>query len=327
MKAVVLDGTCDASELGVKEVPIPDVKPGWVLVKVKGFGINHSEIIIRRVEADAPYIKLPRIIGIECVGEIADPSDSEFEKGQRVVALMGGMGRSFDGGYAEYALLPIKQVFTTDVDLDWDELAAIPETYFTAYGSLFQSLQLQSYDTILIRGGTSALGLVAIQLAKSIGCTVMATTRQTDKLEFLKKHGADFPLLDNETLSEQVNAIMPEGIDKVLELVGVATLKESMSFLAQQGMVCVTGNLGHKYAIDGFDPIKYIPNGVYLSSFFSNYPTQEIMDSIFDHIQRYNLKPPIAEVFSIDEVAQAHLLMESNNANGKIVVVNRSEKE
>lgn len=327
MKAVVLNGTCDASELGVKEVPIPDVKPGWVLVKVHAFGINHSDIIMRSEVADKPYINLPRIMGIECVGEIADPSDSKFKKGQRVVALMGGMGRSFDGGYAEYALLPTKQVFAANIDLEWEELAAIPETYFTAYGSLFQSMQLKTTDTMLIRGGTSALGLAAVQLAKSIGCTVLATTRQTEKLELLKEHGVDFPLLDNETLSEQINTIMPNGISKILELVGAATLKESMSFLDLQGIICVTGNLGQKYYIDEFDPIKYIPNSVYLSSFFSNYPTQEIMDNIFDHIQRYNLTPPIAKVFSIDEIAQAHILMESNNANGKIVVVNRSEQE
>ncbi len=183
MKAVVLTKTCKAVDLHLSKVPIPSVKPGWVLVKVKAFGVNRSELFLRSYEANAPYIKLPRIPGIECVGEIADASDSSFRKGQRVIALMGGMGRSFDGGYAEYALLPISQVFKVDTDLSWIELAAVPETYFTAYGSLFDCLQLIYTDTLLIRGATSALGLAAMQFAKSIGCTVFASTRNKEKFD------------------------------------------------------------------------------------------------------------------------------------------------
>jgi len=320
MKAVVLEKTCKATDLVVSNVPVPEVKPGWVLVRVKAFGINRSELIMRSMEGDAPYIQLPRILGIECTGEIAEPSDSNFSKGQRVVALMGGMGRSFDGSYAEYALLPASQVFTADIDLSWEELAAVPETYFTAFGSLFDCLQLISSDTLLIRGGTSALGFVAIQLAKSIGSTVLATTRNESKLALLKQQGADFVLLDDETLASQLQAIYQNGVSKVLELVGPASLKQSMQFLSCHGVICSTGMLGHKGAIENFDPIKDIPNGVYLSSFFSNYPTQEYIDKIFAHIRQHKLKPLIAKIFPLDDIAEAHLLMESNTANGKIVV-------
>jgi NADPH2:quinone reductase len=132
MKAVVLTKACKASDLQIIDIPVPAIKPGFVLVKIQAFGLNRSEIILRSIEADAPYIKLPRIPGIECAGEIADASDSLFRKGQCVIALMGGMGRSFDGSYAEYALLPVRNVFAVDTDLNWVELAAIPETYFTA---------------------------------------------------------------------------------------------------------------------------------------------------------------------------------------------------
>lgn len=176
MKAVVLYKTCSPEELTISEIPVPEVKPGWLLIKVKAFGLNRSELMMREYEGNAQYIQLPRVLGIECVGEIADPSDSIFSKGQRVVALMGGMGRSFDGSYAEYTLVPAKNVFTVDSDLDWTELAAIPETYFTAYGSLFNCLQLSPEDVLIVRGGTSAAGLAAIQLAKSIGSTVLAST-------------------------------------------------------------------------------------------------------------------------------------------------------
>src|SRR4030042_2109868 len=196
MKAVVLYKTCPPEELKISEVPVPEVKPGWVLIKVKAFGLNHSELMMRASEADAPYIKLPRIPGIECAGEIADPSDSNFIMGQRVIALMGGMGRSFDGSYAEYTLVPFKNVFKVETTFGWGELAAIPETYYTAYGSLFDSIQLKTEDTLLIRGGTSALGLSAIQLAKSVGATVMASTRNEKKRELLTRQGADNVLIN-----------------------------------------------------------------------------------------------------------------------------------
>lgn len=320
MKAIVLDRTCKAEEMIIKEVSIPEVRSGWVLVKVKAFGINRSEVILRSYEADAPYIKLPRIPGIECVGEIADPSDSNFKTGQRVVALMGGMGRSFDGSYSEYALLPVTHVFTANTEPDWTETAAIPETFFTAYGSLFDCLQIQSKDIVLIHAATSALGFASIQLAKSIGCTVIGTTRKEERLESLKEIGADFAMLDDGTLSKQVMKEFPNGITKVLELVGATAIGETSKLLKKHGIICSTGQLGGSSA-QGFDVIKSIPNGVYLSSFFSNYPTQEIIDKIFEHIKQYNIKPHISKVFTLDEIAKAHLLMEQNKANGKIVVL------
>ncbi len=321
MKAVMLTRTCRASDLKLSTVPVPSVRPGWVLVKVKAFGLNHSEVIMRSVEADASYIKLPRIPGIECVGEIEDPSDSSFRRGQKIIALMGGMGRSFDGSYAEYALLPVNIIFPVDTDLDWPELAAIPETYFTAFSALSDCLQLNGSDSVLIRGATSAAGMAAIQLAKSMGSTVFASSRRSEMLPILLAQGADYALLDDGTLADQVRKDMPAGLSKVLELVGPATLLESMSLLAFHGIACDVGILGKQYTLDGFDPIKDIPSGVYLSSFYSNYPTKETIDRIFAHIRNHSLKPKLARAFKFNEIVQTHMLMESNQANGKIVVV------
>jgi len=323
MKAVVLYKTCTPQELTVSEVPIPIVKAGWVLIKVKAFGLNRSELMMREYEGDASYIQLPRILGIECVGEVEDCSDTHLKKGQKVVALMGGMGRSFDGSYAEYALIPARNVFSVDTNLDWAELAAIPETYFTAYGSLFQSLQLVYTDVLLVRGGTSAAGLAAIQIAKSIGATVLASTRKESKRELLIKQGADHVLIEDGTLAQQLKQLYSQGIDKVLELIGPSTLYESMSLLKLHGIVCVTGILGKKVTIENFYPIKDIPSGVYLTGFSSNSPSQQIKDKIFAHITKYNLHPTIARTFSLEEIADAHQMMENNKANGKIVVVNK----
>ncbi len=166
MKAVVLTKPTAAEDVALTEIDVPKVQPGWVLVKVKAFGLNHSEQILRLHEIEADYIRKPIIPGIECVGEIADPSDTDFEVGQKVVALMGGMGRSFNGGYAEYALLPAHHVFAIKSNLPWKEMAAIPETYFTAWGSLFECLDLKKEDTLLVRGATCALGYAAFQIAR-----------------------------------------------------------------------------------------------------------------------------------------------------------------
>jgi len=325
MKAVVLTKTGNPEVLQMTEVSIPTVKPGWVLIQVKAFGLNRSELMMREYEGDAPYIQLPRILGIECVGIVADASDTHFTKGQKVIALMGGMGRSFDGSYAEYTLVPTKNVFSVDTDMSWEQLAAIPETYFTAYGSLFDGLQLRPDDVLLIRGGTSSAGLAAIQLAKSIGAKVLASTRKEEKRQLLLNTGADYVLIEDGTLSSQVKALYPQGVTKILELIGAVTLMESMSLLSKHGIVCVTGILGKKATIDNFYPIKDIPSGVYLTGFVSNSPSQQLIDSLFFHIKQHNIQPIIAKIFSLDQLAEAHRLMENNEANGKIIISNNQQ--
>ena len=325
MKAVILERTCKANELKTHEVEIPEIKENHVLVKVNAFGINRSEVILRDYEADEDYIELPIVPGIECVGTVVDSLSNEFKVGDKIVSLMGGMGRSFNGSYEEYVLLPIKNVFKIEEKvlekLSTEKIASIPETYFTAYGSLFESLKLSPEDTLLIRGGTSAAGLTALHLAKALGCEVVSTTRSQGKITKLLSHGADYVLIDDGNISEKILEIYPEGVSKVLELVGPKTINDSFKSLGIHGICCVTGILGDMEYIDKFDPIKYVPNGKYLTSFFSNYPTGEIMDEIFSYVIEKNIKVDIAKVFnSLDDIGKAHELMESNNADGKIII-------
>lgn len=313
MKAVLLNSVTPAEQVTLSEVQIPEVKSGWVLVKVKAFGMNHSEKILRLHEIENEYIQNPIIPGIECVGEIADPSDSHFEKGQKVVALMGGMGREYHGSYAEYALLPAHHVFGVDTDLSWKEMAAVPETYFTAWGSLFECLNLAKEDVLLIRGATCALGYAAMQMAKAIGSKVIATTHKESKLPLLK--GADEAVLDTGKLQGQLS-----GVTKALELVGAKTLHDTMRCMEKGGIVCHTGILGGVYALNGFDPIKHIPNGVYLTGFFSNTPTQEAMNNIFSFIRKNNLRPCVGAEYDFSEIKEACLALDGGRVNGKIVV-------
>lgn len=317
MKAIIINGCCKAEDLHVSEIPLPKVRPGWVLIKIHAVGLNHSEALLRMFEADSDYIATPIVPGIECVGEIADASDSDFHIGQKVIALMGGMGRSFNGSYEEYALIPTKNVFTVNTNLEWVSLAAIPETYFTAYGSLFESLQLIKSDTLMIRGATSTVGMAAIQLAKAEGAKVIAASRRSSSFEKLYSIGADLCVIDDGNISSQELPFKP---NKVLELIGPKTLHDSLLCVSHPGYVCNTGILGNVFTVKDFDPIKYIPNGVYLTGFFSNFPVQETIDRMFALINKGNIAPLYAKVFGLHEIAEAHSLLENGGAGGKIIL-------
>lgn len=317
MKAIVVDKCCKAEDLRVSEIPVPEIKPGWVLVKVHAAGLNHSEALLRKFEADQAYINTPIVPGIECVGEIANASDSQFQKGDKVIALMGGMGRSFNGSYAEYALLPESHVFKVDTNLDWISLAAVPETYFTAYGSLFECLYLTAEDTLLVRGATSTVGQAAIQLAKAVGAKVIAACRKEESFEKLKVIGADYCIIDDGQLNQQLLPLKP---NKILELIGPKTLRDSLFTVTHPGYVCSTGVLGNVYSITQFDPIKYIPNGVFLTGFYSNFPTYQSINNLFDLINKAQLKPLYAKVFTLDQIVEAHTLLEKGGAGGKIIL-------
>lgn len=313
MKAVVLTEPVRGDEVRLTECPVPKVRPGWVLVKVKAFGMNHSEQILRQGEIQADYIQKPIIPGIECVGEIADPSDSSFKKGQKVAALMGGMGRSFNGSYGEYALLPVHHVFSVASSLSWTELAAVAETYFTAWGSLFEGLNLKLSDILLIRGATCALGYAAIQIGKALGCKVIATTHREKKLSLLKE--VDQAVLDQGELAGRFS-----GVTKALELVGPKTLGDTLNCMEKGGIVCNTGILGGVYSIRYFDPIKYIPNGVYLTGFHSNWPRQKVMDEIFAFLEEHKVTPCLGKAFPFSSVREACIAQDQGTVEGKIVV-------
>ena len=313
MKAVVLDKITEGQDIILSDVSIPEVRPGWVLVKVKAFGLNHSEKLLRLNEIRADYIQKPIIPGIECVGEIVDPSNTDLRKGQKIVALMGGMGRSFNGSYAEYALLPRRIVFPINSELSWDSLGAVPETYFTAWGSLFECLHLTVKDTLMIRGATCALGYASLQIAKALGCKVIATTHREDKLPLIAQ--ADEAVIDEGKLTGKVH-----GITKALDLIGPRNLKDTLTAVEKGGIVCQTGLLGGVYALNGFDPIKDIPNGVYLTGFFSNYPTQQVMDEIFSFLNEKKLIPVSGKVFGFDEIREAVIAQDEGKVNGKIIV-------
>ena len=188
--------------IDIQERSIPEIKEGWVLIKIKAFGLNRSELFTR--QGHSPDVVFPRIQGIECVGTVEEDPSGTYQEGQKVAAIMGGMGRNFDGGYAEYTLVPLQIVFPFESNLPWSTLGAIPEMFQTVSGSLTQALDVQKGETLLIRGGTSSIGMLSCQLAKHLGLTVISTTRNEARKEFLITNGADHVLIDNGSVSQDL---------------------------------------------------------------------------------------------------------------------------
>ena len=159
---------------------------------------------------------------------------------------MGGMGRDFDGGYAEYTSVPSSQIQVIKTNIPWELLGALPEMMQTAYGSLFKSLQLKKEDNLLIRGGTSSIGLAAAALAKGLVQSIGMTTRKKEREGMLKDAGADEVYIDEGNISEEVRRRKPEGYSKVLELIGVTVLEDSLKCVKDNGILCITGIVGGK---------------------------------------------------------------------------------
>src|SRR4051812_48589182 len=265
MRAVVLDAPGPPEALRIREIPVPEPRPGWVLIRVKAFGINRSEMHTRLGLAQG--VSFPRVLGIEATGVVVAAPGGEFEEGWQVAAMMGGMGRSFDGGYAEFTSVPAAQVIPFRSGLDWATLGAIPEMLQTAHGSLTVGLDARPGQTLLIRGGTSSVGLAAAVLAKRAGLTVLATTRDLARTDVLDRAGVDHPILDDGSVAARVRAIVPDGVDAALELVGTPTLPDTLRATRVHGVVCFTGMLSNQWTVPDFYPIDYLPRGVRLAAY------------------------------------------------------------
>ncbi len=320
MKVAVTTKAGGPDVIEIQEIAIPDVKAGWVLIQVKAFGLNRSELFTRR--GDSEGVNFPRIQGIECVGLVENDPSNTYMKGQQIAAIMGGMGRFFDGGYAEYALVPLEILFPFSSTLPWDTLGAIPEMFQTVSGSLNQALEIKNGETLLIRGGTSSIGMLACQLAKVKGLTVIATTRNPDKKQTLLDNGATHVIIDDGTIKDQVRVIYQSGVNKVLELIGTRTLKDSLQCIAPKGMACMTGILGNEWTMKEFTPMGDIPSLVRLTVYMgeSKNLSKELLQEFIDEVAKGAIKLTIDKVFRLDEITKAHEYMEGNKAKGKIVV-------
>jgi len=320
MKAIIIEQYGGPEKLAIQNLPDPEPKPGHVVIAVKAFGINHAETHMRKGE----WAEAAKVSGIECVGVVKACPGGEFNAGQKVAAFMGGMGRTINGSYAEYTSVPVSNVVAVESELSWAELAAIPESYATAWTCLHRNLELKSGQTLVLRGATSALGQAALNIAAHAGANVIATTRNPDRAQKLTALGARRVELERPDLSRH---IAEKRVDAVLDLVGNSTILDSMAMVRRGGRVCLAGFLGGLAPVASFNPLLEMPSSVQFSFFgsfvfgalefpVSDVPFQEIVDRVA--AGRYQAKP--ARVFRFEEIQDAHRLMESNQANGKIVV-------
>ncbi|HSZ04842.1 MAG TPA: zinc-binding dehydrogenase [Solirubrobacteraceae bacterium] len=320
MQAVVVHEPGGPGVLKLEERPIPDPTSGWVLVRVRAFGLNHSELITR-AGGSGDAVRFPRVLGIECVGEVVLAPGSDLTPGQRIVAAMGGMGRDFDGGYEQYALLPASQAIPVRTTLEWPQLGAIPESFGTAWGTLEQ-LELSAGQSLLVHGGTSSVGMAAIAIAADRGLTVLATTRQQAKRAALVAAGARHVIVSAGDVTAVVRELLPDGVDGICELIGPGALLQALPALAPGGRVCMTGFLEGDWNTERVEAqagrlgvqLRHFGSGVINRDSYGAV-FQEIIEAVQDGRYAVNLD----RVFAMSEIADAHRYMEADRAVGKVV--------
>ena len=322
MRAIVLDKFGGVDSLVYTELPEPEPLAGHVVIEIKAFGINHAEMHMRRGE----WAEAARVSGIECVGVVKSCPGGEFPVGAKVAALMGGLGRTINGSYAEYTRAPVSNVALIEASLQWAELAAIPETYATAWTCLFRNLELTSGQTLVIRGATSSFGQAAVKLAVNAGATVIATTRSASRFSMLESLGATRVEIEGPDLSKRI--AKAKQIDAVLDLVGNSTILDSLAMLRRGGRACLAGWLGGLDPIADFNPLLQMASGVYLTFFGSfvfgtpGFPLADVpLRKIAEDVAAGRLDAKPARVFGFDDIHEAHRVMEANQAGGKMVVV------
>ena len=323
MRAIVRQQFGGPEQLVIQEVPEPEPLAGHAVIEVKAFGLNHAELYMRKGD----WGDVAKISGIECVGVVKACPSGEVAPGQKVAALMGGLGRALNGSYAEYTRAPISNVAPIEAELPWEELAAVPETYATAWTCLHGNLNLKSGQTLVVRGATSALGQAAVNIAAHAGAKVIATTRNPQRIAKLEELGAQRVELEATELSPRIRELAPEGVDAVLELVGNSTLLDSLHMLRRGGHLCLAGFLGGLTPLSAFDPLAQMPSGIHFSFFGSfmygtrEFPLLEVpLQRIVDNVAAGAYKAKPARVFAVEEIGEAHRLMERNEAGGKLVV-------
>ena len=322
MRAIVLEKFGGLDSLVYTDIPKPLPIDGEVVIQIRGFGLNHAETHMRRGE----WAEAAEVSGIECVGIVDSCPGGEFPAGAKVAALMGGLGRTINGSYAEYTRVRTANVTPIESDLPWSQLAALPETFSTAWTCLFRNLKLATDQTVVIRGATSSFGQAAVKMAVAAGVHVIATARKRERFGLLESLGVARVELESPTLSTSIAEA--KQIDAVLDLVGNSTILDSLDMLRRDGTVCLAGWLGGLDPIEGFNPLLRMPSGVNWNFFGSfvfgepGFPLSDVpLQDIANQVAAGRLEAAPSRVFSFDEIRDAHRIMEAGEAGGKMVVV------
>jgi len=325
MKAIIASKPGGPEVLKIINIEEPQVQAGEVKIKVRAFGLNKAESYYR--SGNYGIFSSELALGYEAVGEVIDDPSGSFEKGQKVATAMGGMMVARHGGYAEYITVNLNNVIRIDSNLGFEELAALPEAYLTVWGALEKSLQISEGQTLLVRGATSSIGLTAVAYAKMRGLTVIATTRRAQSTEKLKSIGADYVVIDNGAIHESVKSLLPGSIDNAIEIVGAATLLDTAKCIKPWGEIVVVGLLGGPPILESFNLMMDLPNTVKLSFFNSQLLGSDMLplkdsplNMIAEMVANGRIPSTLAKVYLFEHIQEAHNLLDSGKAGGKIVV-------
>ena len=323
MRAIVISSYGGPEVLTPADLPDPVPAADEVLIRVRAFGLNHAEAYMR----SGAWGQVAEVTGIECAGTVEHDATGQLPAGTTVIAILGGMGRTRNGSYAELVTVPASNVVPVRTTLSWTDLVAIPETYATAWTTLHDNLAVAPGQSILVRGATSALGQAVVDLAVDAGANVIATTRNPERERLLTDLGASRVLIDDGAIA----AHPPAGwtpVDAVVDIVGNSTLRDSLRLVRPRGRVCQIGFLGGLAPVTDFDPLADLPTGVQLTFFGSAFvlgtPDYPLADVPFADIVakaeagRLHAKP--VRVFDFDDIITAHKTMEAGTAGGKMVV-------
>ena len=305
------------------ERPVPQLKPGEVLIRVHAAGVNRPDVFQRLGQYPVPpgASDLP---GLEVAGEIVDGdlSGSEFRKGDLVCALVQG------GGYAEYCAAPLAQCLPVPPGLSPLEAAALPETFFTVWSNVFQRGALAEGETLLVQGGSSGIGTTAIQLAKALGHRVFATAGSADKCRACEDLGAERAInYKTEDFAPIVKELTGgKGVDVVLDMVGGDYVAREVSCLADDGRIVIIALLGGAKANVDLGQVLRRRLTITGSTLrprpvaFKAQIARELRERVWPLLAAGHIKPVIYKTFPLEEAAAAHALMESSAHVGKIML-------
>jgi NADPH2:quinone reductase len=331
MRAVIVRERTAASGLALERIPVPRPRAGQVLVRVLATTVISSEIASREGVSTAA---LPLILGNDFVGVVAEAPTLPELRGRRVVGAYGGYGYTRDGAWAEYMIVDEEDAFPVETHLDTVALAAMPGSFTAASGGL-RSLGPLSGRTLLIRGGTSGVGLAATTLAIDAGARVISTTRDPAKAARLRELGVADVVLDGPDLAARIRDRVPGGVDLALELLGVTALGETLRCVADFGTACLTGLLGDQAAsiragvredraIPGFPhPMELVPPTIRLTvgGVDGTARTPALMREWVAGLESGRFRMPVDSVFTLDQMSQAHARRADPATFGKIVVL------
>ncbi|MBL6445627.1 NAD(P)H-quinone oxidoreductase [Fulvivirga sp. 29W222] len=324
MKAIVITSPGGPEVLKVENRDMPEISEGEVLIEVKAAGINRPDIFQRKGNYPAPPGVPADIPGLEVAGIVkeAKGEGSRWKPGDKVCALLGG------GGYAEYAVVSAGQCLPIPEGLDFAEAASLPETFFTVWTNVFDRAGFKKGENVLVHGGTSGIGVAAIQMVKAMGGKAYTTAGSSDKCRFAEEIGAERAVnyKEQDFEAELMAATNNEGIDIVLDMIGGDYTPKNINLLRTEGrIVMINAMKGRVAEVDLIQVMRkrLVITGSTLrprDNAFKHEIAQKLEQHIWPHLANKAIKPVVYKTFPIEDASEAHRLMESSNHIGKIIL-------